>query len=98
MLIEATDVLQADSGNVVAGASAQLLTANIERNGLSVSVDSAATAPVYLLLGTGVASATNWHVCLAAGGYWYGQLSEVVWRGPVQAFSTAAGRVGVAEV
>ncbi len=98
MLIEAADTLQADSGNIAAGASQQLLAANIERNGLIVSVDSLATAPVYLLLGTGTASATNWHVCLAAGAFWAGMLSALVWRGPVQVFSTAAGRVGVAEV
>lgn len=97
-LIRATDALTASSTTSAAsGASAQLIVANTERNGLRVQVDPAGAGPVYLLLGTGTASATVFHVALSAGGSWDGQVSEVVWRGAVQAFGTGA-RVSVVEV
>ncbi len=86
------------SGTLTAGASAQLIGLNTERNGITVDVDSAAAASVYLLFGTGTASATNFHICLPAGAMWDGQISSVLWTGPVQFFSTAGGKVGVAEL
>lgn len=96
-LVTATDALTAASTtSAVSGASAQLIAANTERNGLRVSVDPAGAAPVYLLLGAGTASATVFHVALAAGGFWDGLVSHVVWRGAVQVFGTGA-RVAVTE-
>jgi hypothetical protein len=98
MLIVAAESLAAGSNAaVVAGASAQLIGANTERNGLSVSVSSAATNPVYLLLGAGTASATNFHYALPAGATWDGMVSGVLWRGAVQYFGTGA-QLGVVEV
>jgi hypothetical protein len=99
-LITATEALTANSNAILAGgASVQIIGANTERNGLRVSLDSAATAPLYLLLGGGTASATNFHVCVKAGGPdWDGTISNgVLWRGAVQAFSGAAGHFGVSE-
>jgi hypothetical protein len=97
-LIPATDALTAASSAAgVAGASGQIIAANTERNGLRVSLDSAAASPIYLLLGTGTASATNFHVCIKpAGPDWDGLVSRVVWRGAVQCFGTGA-HFGVAE-
>lgn len=83
--------------SAVSGASVQLIGVNTERNGLNINVDPAAGGPVYLLLGTGTASATVWHKALAAGGVWDGRLGPVsLWRGAVQAFGTG-GRVSVVE-
>jgi hypothetical protein len=90
--------LTAASTTGTAGASAQLIAANSERNGLRVTVDTAAAASVYLLLGTGTASATNFHIVLAAGGSWDGLVSRCLWTGAVQYYSSAGGKVGVAEV
>lgn len=92
MLIEGTETLLAGSNAApaVAGASAALIGVNTVRNGLQVTVDTAATNPVYLLLGTGTASATNFHIALGPGGSWDGRVSNVVWRGAVQYFGTGA--------
>jgi hypothetical protein len=69
-----------------------------ETNGLMISADSANTAVVYLLLGNGTASATNWHIALPAGTAWDGTISGCLWRGPVQGFSSAAAKLGVSVV
>lgn len=82
--------------SAVSGASAQLIGPNPERNALSVQVDSAGAGPVYLLLGTGAASATVFHVCIPAGVIWNGRISDVLWRGAIQVFGTGA-RVVVLE-
>lgn len=98
-LITATDALTAvSSPSGVAGASLQIIGANPERNGLRVSLDSASVAPVYLLLGVGTASATNFHVCVKPGGPdWDGTISNgVLWRGAVQCFGSG-GHFGVSE-
>lgn len=101
MLVNAIDALDSDSGTVAltANTPAQLVGANVARNGLSVSVDPAATgAIVYVLLGAGTPSATNFHVALQAGGSWSGDVGGAVWRGAVQAVSTVNAKVGIAEV
>lgn len=96
-LVTATDGLAAGTTtSAVSGASTQLIGANTERNGLRVSVDPAGAAAVYLLLGTGTASATAFHVALAAGAFWDGLIGHAVWRGAVQVFGTGA-RVSVVE-
>lgn len=69
-----------------------------EHNGIEVSADFANTTGVKLLLGPGTVSATNWHVCLAPGGYWDGTVGGCVWRGAVSGFSASAAVVGVAVV
>jgi hypothetical protein len=91
-LITATDTLAAGSNSTIAaGASAQIIAANTERNGLRISLDSAAASPIYLLLGAGTASATNFHICVKPGGPdWDGTIGNVVWRGAVQCFGTGA--------
>ena len=61
-----------------------------------MSADSANAAVVYLLLGTGIASATNSHVTVPPGATWPGTVGGVVWRGAIQGFSSAAAKVGVA--
>lgn len=98
-LVPATDALTAASSSAgVGGASAQILAANTERNGLRVSLDSASVGPLYLLLGAGTASATNFHVCVKPGGPdWDGTISNgVLWRGAVQCFGSG-GHFGVTE-
>lgn len=90
-LATSTQLLGLDAGL----ASTDGVSPSVEHNGVQVSSDSANSAAVYLLLGGGVASANNWHVCLAAGGSWPGTIGGVVWRGAVQGFSTAAAKVGV---
>lgn len=93
------DTTQSGSATLTGGASAQLIAANQNRNGLQVTVDPGAGAVnVYLLLGTGTASATNFHIGLAAGGSWDGTVGTSVWRGAVQFFSAGTPKVGVAEV
>lgn len=88
MLVEATESLL--SRNVAAaGADAQVIGANVSRSGLNISND-AAGATVYLLLGSGVTSATNFDISLAAGGNWPGTVGGVVWRGAVRAFSVGS--------
>lgn len=100
MLLPDAEVLQ--SGSNPAGAiqaTAQLIGPNLNRNGLNISLASASANPLYLLLGTGSASATNFHVSVPAGQSWDGMIGPVVWKGAVQGFiPTAAGQVGVAEV
>jgi hypothetical protein len=98
MLIPCAEAITAASGTPTAGASGQLVGANTVRNGLSVTVDVAAASPVYLLLGTGTASATNFHFALAAGGNWDGRISGAVWRGAVQFFSVGTPKVGLVEL
>lgn len=84
--------------SAASGASAQLIGAGPERNGLQITVDPSGTGTVYFLLGTGTASATNFHFAVApAGDPWPGMISGVVWRGPIQFFGTGA-RVAVVEV
>lgn len=92
-----TNTLQTGE-TLVAGPSAQLIGANANRHGLAVSVDSGAPDPVYLLLGPGVASETNFHIELSPGGSWDGTITGVLWTGAVQFYSAAAGSVGVTEV
>lgn len=67
-----------------------------EHNGILVSADSANAAVVYLLLGPGTASATNWHVALPAGMMWDGTIGGTVWRGAISGFSSSAAKLGVA--
>jgi hypothetical protein len=67
-----------------------------EHNGVLVSADSANTATVYLLLGPGTVSATNWHIVLPAGSLWDGTIGGTVWRGAISGFSSAAAKVGIA--
>jgi hypothetical protein len=99
MLIASTSGLAAGANATLAGgASASLIVANTERNGLRISVDTAAANPIYLLLGAGTASATNYHLCLTASGTWDGKIGDVLWLGAVQFFSAAGNRVGVVEV
>jgi hypothetical protein len=73
--------------------------ANANRSGLTVSIG--AGGPVYLLLGSGTASATNFSVIVTTTAPWNGQIGSarggVVWQGPVQAFAASATSVGVAE-
>lgn len=96
-LVTATDALAAGTTTSAAsGASAQLIGANTERNGLRVAVDPAGTGPVYLLLGAGTASATVFRAALSPGQFWDGLVSHSVWRGAVQFFGTGA-RVSVVE-
>lgn len=92
------NALAANAGTVTGGASAALVPSNAGRNGLQVAVDTAATATAYFLLGAGTASATNFHFALSAGGSWDGQISQVLWRGAVQVFSSGTPKIGVAEV
>lgn len=100
MLLEATESLAAGSNatqNVQT--SVAVIAANVQRSGLSISLAAASANPLYLLLGTGTASATNFHIAVPAGGSWDGMIGPVVWRGAVQGFiPTAAGQVGVVEV
>jgi hypothetical protein len=98
MLAETAEVLQT-STTLTGGASAQYVAASPSiRSGLMITADSAAANPIYLLLGTGTASATNFHICLAAGTAWDGTIGGVLWRGAVQGFSAAGNKVGVVEV
>lgn len=83
---------------LVAATPAQLIAFNLDRQGLNIENDSAATAPVYLLLGAGTPSATNWHFALPAGVAWNGLIGYGSWRGAVQAVCSANTRVGVVEV
>lgn len=97
MLISGAESLAAGTTtSAAAGASAQLIGANTERNGLRISSDGAST--VFLLLGAGTASATNFHLVLTTGASsWDGTLGEIAfWRGAVQFFGTGA-RVAVVE-
>lgn len=105
MLLEATESIGAGSNatqNI--STSATLITSNVQRNGLNISLAAASANPLYLLLWNGVgaaptASATNFHVAVPAGGSWDGMIGPVVWRGAVVGFiPTAAGQVGVLEV
>jgi hypothetical protein len=98
-LATSVDALAGTSpATLTAGADAQLIGQNLVRNGLQVSVDTAATAPVYFLLRAGTCSATNFDFVLASGGIWNGTLGEgPLWRGAVRFFSTAGGKVGVLE-
>lgn len=98
MLVNATDALTTSSPALTAGASAQAIGANPDRSSLSISLSFAATAPLFLLLGAGTASATNFHICVPAGQLWNGLVGTCLWRGAVQAFSTAGGAYGLAEV
>ncbi len=100
MLLAATEVSQAGSNPALAvSTSAQLIGVNLSRDGLNISLSAASANPLYLLLGTGTASATNFHVSVPAGQSWDGMVGPVVWKGAVQGFiPTAAGQVGVAEV
>lgn len=99
MLLRYASALAAGSAtNKVAGASAQLIAANAGRQGLTVALDSAATDKVYLLLGAGTASATNFHVALSAAyPVWNGKVGGAQWNGAVQFFG-AGGVLGVTEV
>lgn len=96
--------LASGSGTKIAGATAQLLAENEARHGLSVVTDPNATDTVYLLLGTGTASASSFHIALSPGGSWDGLISgdELVagklWRGAVQCYAAAAVSVGVVEL
>lgn len=83
---------------LVAATDLKVVPANSERNGLRVHADTANTAVTYLRLGTAVASATDWHIALAAGAFWEGTVSGVLWRGEVHAINTAVGKLGIAEV
>lgn len=86
--------------SAVSGASAQWVGANTERNGLRIGVDAGSATSVYILLGTGTASATNFHIALLAStghSYWDGLISGVVWAGAVQVFGTGT-RVSLVEV
>src|ERR1700752_1427935 len=95
---EAASVVTAHSGTKTAGASAQLLAANPARRGVDVTVDMAASGNVYLLLGIGTASATNFHYSLGPGGNWNGEVGAgPIWNGAVQFFGTGQ-LVGVVEV
>lgn len=97
MLIVAAESLTTNAV-LTAGASTAAVALNTTRNGVNFSVDPAATTNVYLLLGAGTASATNFTFALAPGGAWDGEVARgVVWRGAVQIFGTGA-KVGVAEV
>jgi len=100
MLLAATEVLQSGSNATqTVQASAQLIGVNLSRNGLNISLASASANPLYLLLGSGTASATNFHIAVPAGASWDGMVGPVVWKGAVQGFvPTAAGQVGVTEV
>src|SRR5438270_7067642 len=98
MLLEATETLSASAPANLVSASVQLIAANVGRSGLNISLAAASANPLYLLLGTGTASAANFHVCVPAGSSWDGMIGVTVWRGAVQGFiPTAAGQVGVAE-
>lgn len=100
--------LNAESSSGVAltaATSTPLLSYNNDRNGLSITADSANTTPVLLLLysqsaAPPTASATAYHILIPAGGRWDGNIGmgdEVVnWQGGVVAFSTAAARVSIA--
>lgn len=95
---------------VTTGASAQILAGAATgtdpgqpeyRNGLLLWAPSTNTAPVFILLGPGAASATNYHIALSAGqSFGMGALGTPggCWRGSVQAFSAAAQSLGVAVV
>lgn len=105
MLLEATETTQSGTAvNATLQASAAVIGANPQRNGLNVSLAAASANPLYLFLwsGSGAAptvSATNFHIAVPAGSSWDGMIGPVVWRGAVQGFiPTAAGAVGVVEV
>ena len=99
MLLRYASALSAASAtNKVAGASAQLIGVNAGRSGLTVALDSASTDHVYLLLGAGTASATNFHIALsAAQPVWNGVIGGAQWNGAVQFFG-AGGVLSVIEV
>ena len=98
-LLNAAEAATTSTQTWTAGASAQILAANSERSGLRITMDPAAAGPIYILLGSGTASATNFHIALSQtnAGYWDGRISDTVWRGAVQVFGTGA-KFGVVEV
>lgn len=66
-------------------------------NCVIISADGTNTAPVLLLFGTGTPSAANYHYSLAPGtSLVFSPGMSVLYRGPVQGFSTAAAKVGIA--
>lgn len=79
----------------VAVASTSVLPENLERKGLSVVNDSAAT----IYLGLGKAAVLHNDIVLLPGGSWNGRLSEILWLGEVNAIATvAASSLCVVEV
>jgi hypothetical protein len=102
-LIAETDALAPTSPTpgavpLVAATDAKVLNANTERNGVSVTADTANTAVTYVRLGTAAATAADWHYALAAGASWDGLVGGVTWRGEIHCICSAIGKVGVAEV
>lgn len=80
----------------VGAGAASLLAANQNRQGLFLEADpgNAAASVIYVLLGTGTPSATNYHIALLPGAsVGWGVLggSQGIWRGPVQVIGSAAG-------
>lgn len=98
MLIPATSAVTANSGVKAAGADAQLIPLNSERNGLLVQVDTGGTGTVYLKWRSGAASAADFDYSLAPGQAWNGKVSDVVWTGAVRFFSAGTPNVAVVEV
>lgn len=99
MLLEAGEVLSTSSPNLSVQTSTQIIGPNVGRSGLNISLAAASAHLLYLLLGTGTVSASNFHICVPAASSWDGMVGPVVWRGAVQGFiPTAADQVGVAEV
>lgn len=98
MLIRATAAATANSGVKAAGADAQLIPLNTERNGLLVQVDSSGVGTVYLKVRSGAASAADFDYSLAPGAAWTGKVGDVVWTGAVRFFSAGTPNVSVVEV
>lgn len=103
MLVDAYDSLFGGSNHgasITAGASGQLIGANVDRSGLNVQIDpaTAATTPnLYLLLaGTGTPSATNFDVCVTPTLPWDGMIGGGVWRGAVQYKWSGGSNCGIA--
>lgn len=82
---------------LTASTAATVAPQNFNRNGIMFVADSGNTAITYLKL-NGTASATSWDIQLPANGSWDGTISNVVWLGPVSAFSTATAKLSVDEV
>ena|ERR1700733_8776775 len=93
------EVVHTSSNNAATTADVTALAANPERNGCSISFDSAtATDRLFIKLGA-TATATNFDYALAPDQSWPGLVGAVVWQGAVHVISaTTTGRWSATEV
>lgn len=80
---------------VTAGDSAVVVQKDVERSDLTMQVDPSAAAAVYILLGSGTASSSNFTFALTPGGFWDGRLTTALWQGPVSIAGDGATKVGI---